>query len=208
MRKNTVFALLILSILTIFAISGCASTKNTPNKYLSRSNEAVLSPFQTWDEIIEKYNKEIVVGKTTTQDLKKMGICEEAPNVGTLNWLSVEKIFIHKENINRKDLPKGVRIFLDAKKNERKAYELVFSDTNKHHEGNFWKHTLNFRKIERKTGWSFYGLILTVDNVVVYTLPYDGKANINVIRKEVNPLGPLQGLGGDTVIDGAKRLIW
>lgn len=206
-KSKTVFVSAILAVFVLFL--GCATGPDgVPNKYLSRTRETVSSPFKTYEETVRKCDKEIVVGKTTAQDLKKIGIYEGAPNVGTPNWLSVEKIFIHKENINRKDLPEGVQTFLNAKNKNRKAYELIFSDTGKHHEGNFWKHFFNFLKIERMTGWHYYSLILTVENVVVYVLPHDGKANINIPREEVNPLGPLQNLGGDTAVDGAKRVIW
>jgi len=126
-----------------------------------------------------------------------MGIHKYAPNIQILDWLSVEKKFLHSQTIKKEDLPIGVRTFLDST-GEKIAFEISAGNTKSHGEGNFLLDVTNFKKNRRTTGWWFRGLILIANGKVVYkTEPPEGMAQIDRSQNKINPLGPLQNLGDD-----------
>jgi hypothetical protein len=67
-------------------------------------------------------------------------------------------------------------------------------DVKRDHVGGFWADTLGFKRIVDVSGWSFNGLILLVEDRVVYTL-YGGQPNLREKETSRQPLGPVQNLG-------------
>lgn len=194
--------LLILLITVPMFVGGCAST-GKPNALLSRSSEPITSPWNSYEEAEKIYNSitcgndSAVSNSTTVEDLKKMGIHKHAPNIQILDWLSVEKKFLHSPTIKKEDLPMGVQAFLDST-GEKIALEINAGNTKSHGEGNFLLDVTNFKKNRRVTGWWFRGFILIVNGKVVYkTEPPEGIAKIDRPQEKINPLGPLQNLGDD-----------
>ena len=58
--------------------------------------------------------------------------------------------------------------------------------------GNFWLDLFTFKRHTVSTGWEFRGLIILVDNVVVYKDPEGGRPSIHTEDVQIKPLGPLQ----------------
>ena len=58
--------------------------------------------------------------------------------------------------------------------------------------GNFWLDLFTFKRHTRITGWEFRGLIILVDDVVVYKDPEGGRPAIHTEEVQKKPLGPLQ----------------
>jgi len=69
--------------------------------------------------------------------------------------------------------------------------------------GNFWLDIFEFERLTKESGWEFKGLIIVIDNLVVYKEPVAGKPKIDVEELEKKPLGLLQEIG-DLVIDIGK----
>lgn len=58
--------------------------------------------------------------------------------------------------------------------------------------GSFWLDLLTFKRHTVATGWEFWGLIIIIDNIVVYKDPIGGRPSINSEEVQNKPLGPLQ----------------
>ena len=172
----------------------------------------LTSPLQTYQKVAENYDK-IDPYRTTEKDLKELNIYLYAPNTRILNYLTIEQRFLHHPNIKKENLPYGVQKFLEAKENG-KAYEITPYHTKTRREGTFILDFSGIKRLKRKIGWTFKGLILLAPDpqekermVVVYKLPPEGTPNIDHPQKAIKPLGNLQeGFGG--LINTARDLIW
>ena len=78
------------------------------------------------------------------------------------------------------------------------GYEIVQKSTTSKRYGNFWADFINFKRKTEVAGWSFSGVILVKDNVVIYTLA-GGQPAIFQLEENKNPLGPFQGSGESTL---------
>jgi hypothetical protein len=115
------------------------------------------------------------------------------PAVALLSYSDVLQRFITGSTVRSEDLDRGLRECLAAGKSCT-GYQIDVRRVDRNRVGNFWLDLFNFKREVDVRGWTFRGLILFVDDTVVYTL-YSGQP---VIREEEitrNPLGPLQGWG-------------
>ena len=187
-----------LAILALFiALTGCATL-------LPSSKTVVASPWKNFGDA-EAFYEKIIPGKTTLQDLKQMGFDPyEAPNIKILTSRDIVNYFMSNPSIKKENLDEGIQKCIDAK-DRCQAYQIAPSDKKKKREGNFWLDILRFKRQTKETGWEFKGLIIVVDNLVVYKEPVSGDPNIDKPDEQKNPLGPLQELG-DWVIGVGKGL--
>jgi hypothetical protein len=74
------------------------------------------------------------------------------------------------------------------------GYAITIHVTHRDRTGNFWVDTFGFKRVTDVTGWTFNGLILLVDDKVVYTL-YGGQPRVREQEVTRQPLGPVQGIG-------------
>lgn len=159
------------------------------------------------------YDQVLYIGKNiragqSLDELKTLGVdVDKTQNVEHLTHLDVAKKFglIGGEKDDSLKTPEGVQRMLDAAERGR-GYELTVEHTRQEREGSFWKDFLNFKKINRTTGWKYNILIITVDDKVEYVL-HKGNPNINSVTVEKNPLGPFQKLNGYVVVDLLENYI-
>ena len=159
------------------------------------------------------YDQVLYIGKNiragqSLDELKTLGVdVDKTQNVEHLTHLDVAKKFglIGGEKDDSLKTPEGVQRMLDAAERGR-GYELTVEHTREEREGSFWKDFLNFKKINRTTGWKYNILIITVDDKVEYVL-HKGNPNINSVTVEKNPLGPFQKLNGYVVVDLLENYI-
>ncbi|MDP3051903.1 MAG: hypothetical protein Q8N42_00150 [bacterium] len=188
-----------LAILAFFiGLAGCAAT-------LPSSKTTITSPWKNFGDIVAAYEK-IIPGKTTLEDLKQMGFDPyKTPNIKILTSTDVINHFMSNPSIKKEDLDSGIQECINAKDRCR-AYQINPGDKKKKREGNFWLDILRFKRQTKESGWEFKGLIIVIDNIVVYKEPIGGKPQIDLEESEKKPLGPFQELG-DWIIGIGKGFI-
>ncbi|OGB73239.1 MAG: hypothetical protein A2496_10955 [Burkholderiales bacterium RIFOXYC12_FULL_60_6] len=174
------------TVLLPFLLAGCSPL-------LPRSEAAIESPWQNYQEAIQTFDK-IIPQQTTVFDLKQLRLDPETnPNITILNYSDILRRFIPSGSINALDLDNGVRECILAK-TACKGYEIDQRAIKRKRIGNFWADFLNFKREVNVVGWRFNGIILIKDNVVIYKLT-GGQPNIHEMEESRNPLGPFQGFG-------------
>ncbi len=164
---------------------------------LPRAHTNTVGPWQNYHEAQQAFDK-IVPYQTTLEDLKTLKLDPVSnPNITILNYSDVIRRFIPSPSVNEQDLAPGVRQCIRAKA-ACNGYEIVQQSSTRKRYGNFWADFINFKRKVEVTGWSFTGVILVKDNVVIYTLA-GGQPAIYSLEENKNPLGPFQGSGESAV---------
>lgn len=173
--------------LAVVLVSGCSSL-------LPRSKQLTASPWQSFHEAQQTFDK-IIPGYTRTPELRddlKFDLASH-PNITILNYSDVLRRFVPHSSIQISDLDAGVRECLAAK-TLCQGYEIAQTSLNKTREGNFFADILGFYRETHTQGWSFNGLILVKEGVVIYKLT-GGQPVIRTQEEARNPLGPIQSIG-------------
>lgn len=175
---------LVIMISSLLLFAGCAS--------LLPSGKAVVnSPWQNFDSAKADYEK-IVPGKTTIEELNNTGFNPHTmPNIRILNATDTINVFMQNPSMRIENLDPGVQ-----KCSEMKAscmsYRIEPSIVHSKRVGNVLLDLLTFKRHTVSKGWELRGLIIIVDNVVVYKDPAGGRPSINTEEVQTKPLGPLQ----------------
>ena len=181
-RVITRLAIIFLPVI----LAACASL-------LPRARTSIVGPWQNYHEAQQAFNK-IVPYQTTLEDLKTLKLDPASnPNITILNYSDVIRRFIPSPSVSADELAPGVRQCILAKA-ACNGYEIVQSSNTRKRYGNFWADFANFKRKVEVTGWSFNGVILVKDNIVIYTLT-GGQPAIYALEENKNPLGPFQGSG-------------
>ena len=166
--------------------SGCTSL-------LPRSQEITASPWQTYREAQQTFDR-IVPGKTTTAELRDLALDpENMPNIAILNYSDVLRRFMLNQSVTLSDLDHGVQECVMAKTVCR-GYEINQRLVKKHRNGSFWLDLFGFKRETHVEGWRFNALILLKDDLVIYKLT-GGQPVIQESEHTHNPLGPVQSIG-------------
>ena len=173
-------------LLACWLVAGCSSL-------LPQSKTVMPSPWASYKDAQMTFDK-IIPGHTTNADLRDLQLDpEENPNIAILNYSDVLQRFVPHASISMNDLDTGVKDCLSAKTVCR-GYAINQKSVVKNREGNFFADILGFERETHTTGWSFTGLILMKDGVVIYKLT-GGQPQIVEREHTKNPLGPVMGLG-------------
>ena len=153
-----------------------------------------------WDQVTVAFNQ-IVPNHTTVQDLQVMGFDPKVqPNIKIMPYVDVVPIFMPNPNIRIMDLPLGVQVYIEAKK-DNLAYCMELQNIQDKRHGNLLLDIFGFKRLTHESGWRFKGLILIKKGIVVYTLS-SGEPDISSDDDNFRPLGPFQDLS-----DSALHLI-
>jgi hypothetical protein len=166
-------------------LAGCSSM-------LPRSHENTASPWQSYQEAQQTFDK-IIPGQTTFVELKELQLDPQAsPNIAILNYSDVLRRFVPNASVAIADLDVGVKDCISAK-TVCTGYEVVQKMTHKKRDGNFLADFLGFHRETQINGWSFNGLLLVKDGIVIYKLT-GGQPVIQQHEETRNPLGPVMGI--------------
>jgi hypothetical protein len=180
------FPRFIAALLGALTLAGCTGL-------LPKSTNITKSPWASYREAQLNFDK-IVPGKTTHAELRDLQLDPQAnPNIAILNYSDILMRFLPNASISLTDLDTGVRECIAAKTICR-GYTVTQKLVHRNREGNFIADLLGFRRETVITGWSFNGLILVKDDVVVYKLT-GGQPQILEHEHVSSPLGPFMGLG-------------
>jgi hypothetical protein len=177
----------ILAASLLAVCAGCAGL-------LPRSDFATQETWTDYDSAKAAIER-IVPMQSRRADLAADGI-DPRTNAAViiLSYSDVVQRFAVGSAIRQEELDPGIRQCLTAGK-ACTGYSIVLKRTSRRRTGNFWLDSLNFRRETDVTGWSFNALVLFVDDMVVYTL-HGGQPRVHEKESTRNPLGPLQGWGG------------
>ena len=168
---------------------------------LPKDKTITVGTWDTFEEAQQTFDK-IIPLKTTLDDLKKLKIDPESnANINILNYTDVTNRFISGLSIESYELDTGIEECILAKTN-CKGYEINERVVKRKRYGNFWADLFNFKRKTDIVGWSFNGIVLINDGLVVYKLS-SGKPSIHEKVEKNNPLGPLQ--SGGIVTDILKK---
>jgi hypothetical protein len=176
----------IVALLLSCLVAGCSGM-------LPKSREVTASPWQTYQDAQETFDK-IIPGQTTIADLRMMSLDPGSnPNIAILNYADVMRKFMLNQSFSINDLDNGVRDCVMAKSVCR-GFEINQSSVQKQRMGNVVFDVLGFYRETHTAGWRFNGLILLRDGIVVYKLT-GGQPVIQATEENQNPLGPVQAIG-------------
>ena len=174
----------------LFLTSGC---KNL----FPKGSETTESRWQSYAEVQAVFEK-VTPNVTTTNELKELGLDpNSSPNMKVLNYVDIIQRFMLNPAINMRDLDEPVRACIEAKQ-QSYAYELTLNNLKSKRHGNLFLDVFGFKRQTNEKGWSFHGLILLTNHVVVYKI-VSGEPEILREQKRIRPLGPLQELDSATV---------
>lgn len=178
------------AILLLLVLAGC-------NSLLPHGDVNVEGPWQSFEEAQQTFDK-ITPYRTTVADLKVMNLDPYSqPNISILNYSDVLRRFAPNAPASADNLDAGVWECINAK-TACQGFEVTQKSIKRNRSGSFLGDFLNFSRQVDVTGWSFNGVVLIKDNVVIYKL-VSGQPQIREQEKSKNPLGPLQGAGESAV---------
>ncbi len=176
--------ILSVGLLTLL-LAGCSS--------LLPSAKSESSPFETFDQA-RLAIEGLVPLQSDADAIRKLGIAPlNYPNTVILTHADIVRRFVPSGLLQRQDLDAGVLSCLEARDRCR-GWEITAARVSKNRTGNFLADFTNFSRREVTTGWRFKGLILLVDELVVYR-SWGGQPHINEVETTKNPLGPFQNIG-------------
>ena len=186
MKYSNRIAMLTSAIVGCLAIAACSDL-------LPKSESRTYSPWKNYEEAQETFDK-IIPHETTVQELKALKLDpRDNPNITILNYSDVLRRFLPSPSINPADLDAGVKECIEAK-TECQGYEVNQSFEKRKRYGSFLLDFFSFRRRTDIAGWTFNGVVLIKNGVVIYKLT-GGQPAIHSNQDELNPLGPLQGFG-------------
>lgn len=173
------------SVALVLLISACSSM--LPKAH----TESTV--FQSFDEARAAIEK-LVPMKSDRQSIEKSGFNPAThPNIKLLTHSDVVRLFVPTSLLKREDLDPGILKCLEAR-DACHGMEVTESKISRVRTGNFWTDFTNFKRRTETTGWRLDGLILFVNDLVVYR-SWGGQPAINEVEVRTNPLGPFQDIG-------------
>ena len=151
------------------------------------------TPFSSYEDVRAAFQK-LEPMKSHKSTLQANGFNPvEHPNTKLLTHSDVVRIFVPSALLQREDLDPGVLACLEAR-DACHGLEFDAAKISRARVGNFLTDFANFHRRTETTGWRFHGLILFVNDMVVYR-SWGGQPRVNEVETTSNPLGPLQDVG-------------
>lgn len=173
----------ILTLWAVLFLSGCSFM-------LPSARQLTETPWQSYEDVKKSYDQ-IIPGRTTLDDLKKIGFNPfETPNMQFLNYLDIIERFMPNQSIRVEDLDPAIQKCLRAR-DQCSGYRITPELLSNKRYGNLFLDLFNFNRKTKTSGWRFEALIVMMNRVVIYKLS-SGQPNVSRDENKKNPLGPLQ----------------
>jgi len=177
---------------TLFGSLWCVVLFGGCSTMLPQSNTE-STPFSSFEEVRAAFEK-LEPMKSDKSTLRANGFNpSEHPNTKLLTHSDVVRLFVPSALLKRDDLDPGILACLEAR-DACHGLELDAAKISRVRTGNFFTDFANFHRRTETTGWRFHGLILFVNDLVVYR-SWGGQPRVNEVELSTNPLGPLQDVG-------------
>ena len=191
------YARVVASLAVALVLVGCGGLGLLPYE-----SDIKNTGFQNYKAVMTAYG-EITPGVTRASDLTGLGFdASRTPNVEILSYLGVIERFMPRDSIHFDNLAPAVQSCIDAR-DRCTAYVFRLSRLHQEREGNVLLDLLGFHRTTYNHGWSAEVILLVLDGRVAYKV-VSGQPNIQDYHDKVQPLGPLQDIGG-AVVRTAQR---
>jgi hypothetical protein len=183
-------------IAAALALSGCWLLGGC-SSLLPSSRTEVVSEWTSYQGAVKSLAT-MAPYTATRQSVHAQGLDPKInPAITVLHFADVLQRFAAATLIKPEDVDRGIRDCLQAGK-QCSGYAVAVEKLHRQRVGSFWLDTLNFRRETVTTGWRVEVLLVFVDDALVYQL-IGGRPTINEVDLRRNPLGPLQGLGDQSL---------
>lgn len=185
-------AILTLAITCLCFSWGCVSRYLMP-----KEDRVAVSRWASYEAARVDFEK-IIPNKTTQKDLYKIGIDPRVlPNVTILDPLTIRNLFLgNNPAVRLESLPPHIQEYLQDLDNCA-GFKYKQEDIKTKGEGNILLRLMSFWVEDITKGWQFEATVFLKKNnqVVVFAL-WQGNPNVDQIKKQIDPLGPLSKLFG------------
>ncbi|MEI9995683.1 MAG: hypothetical protein WDM91_13895 [Rhizomicrobium sp.] len=170
------------------ALGGCGGL------LLPSQSEIGDSSFESYKSVNDAFDR-IALRQASVSDLAGLGFdAQHTPNVAVLSYLEIVEHFMPNSSMAFDKLDPAVQDCIMA----RSACEgYVFKV--EHHayqrSGSLFLDLFGFSRTTTETGWTAQVLVLVQNGRVTHKL-LSGEPNVRIVRGDVQPLGPMQNLGG------------
>lgn len=202
MRGLFRLATFMLAIACLIFNWGCVSAYLMP-----KEDRIVVSRWSNYEEARADFEK-IIPNKTTQKDLEKIGIDPKIlPNVTILDPFTIRNLFLgNNPSVQLKDMSPEIQEYLKDLDNCT-GFKYKQEDIKTKGLGNILLRLLTFWVEDVTKGWQFEATIfLKKDKRVVVFALWRGDPNVDQIKKQVDPLGPLGKIFSSSRVIIADRL--
>ncbi len=193
------YATAVASVFLTLTLVGCGGLGLLPYQ-----SDICNSNFKTYQEVETAYNT-IAPGNTRATDLGAIGFdAVGSPNVEVLSYLGIIERFLPRDSMRFDNLDPAVQGCVEARE---RCTALVFKPERQEQArvGNIILDIMGFQRTTVNRGWSAEVVLLVRDGRVAYKV-MSGKPRIEDYHDKVQPLGPLQDIGGAVMRTASKGL--
>lgn len=177
------------------ALGGCGGV------LLPSQSEIGTSKFESYDAVHGAFEK-IALQQTSIGDMSGLGFdAQNAPNVGVMSYLDIVERFMPNSSMAFDRLDPAVQECIMARTNCQ-GYVFKIEHHDFQRSGSLLLDLFGFVHTTTETGWTAQVLVLVQNGHVTHKL-LSGEPNVQIVRDDVQPLGPLQNLGA-TFMAGAS----
>lgn len=170
------------------SLSGCGGI------LLPSQSEIGQSSFGSYDEVRSAFDQ-IALKQTSLSDMSGLGFdARTTPNVSILSYLDIVERFMPNNSIAFDKLDPAVQDCIMARSGcEGYVFKIEHHDFQR--TGSLFLDLFGFVHTTRETGWTAQVLVLVQGGHVTHKL-LSGEPHVEVVRDDVEPLGPMQNLAG------------
>jgi len=172
----------------VFALGGCGGM------LLPNQSEIGASTFQSYKEVQDAFNH-IALKQASMNDMSKLGFdAEKTPNVQVFSYLDIVERFMPNSSMAFDKLDPAVQNCIMARTGcEGYVFKVAHHDFSR--TGSLFLDVFGFVHTTTETGWTAQVLVLVQNGHVTHKL-LSGEPHVEIVRDDVQPLGPIQNLGG------------
>ncbi len=192
------YAKVVASLAVTLSLVGCGGFGLLPHQTSINNTR-----FNSYGEVESAYNS-VVPGQTMVSDLGHMGFdSATTANIEVLSYLGVIERFMPRDSIRFDKLDPAVQGCIEAR-DRCSAFVFRPQRLEQERQGNIVLDLLGFERTTVNHGWSAEVTLLVENGRVAYKV-MSGRPRIEDYQDSVQPLGPLQDLGG-TAVRTATRM--
>jgi hypothetical protein len=170
------------------ALGGCGGL------LLPSQSEIGSSKFDSYSEVHSAFDK-IALQRTSIDDMSGLGFdAANTPNVAVMSYLDIVERFMPNSSMAFDKLDPAVQDCIMARQG-CSGYVFKIEHHDFQREGSLFLDLFGFVHTTRETGWTAQVLVLVQNGRVTHKL-LSGEPNVQIVRDDVQPLGPMQNLGG------------
>jgi hypothetical protein len=170
------------------ALGGCGGL------LLPSQSEIGSSKFDSYGAVHGAFDR-ISLKQTSIDEMSDLGFdTNNTPNVAVLSYLDIVERFMPNSSMAFDKLDPAVQDCILAR-SACNGYVFKVEHHDFQREGSLFLDLFGFVHTTRETGWTAQVLVLVQNGRVTHKL-LSGEPHVQVVRDDVQPLGPMQNLGG------------